>query len=271
MRWRCGSWEQWHPAAVCSASTRGQDRAGQDSAPVAPDPVLQPLLEPGHVCAAWPTARWPATAASCSTARGPRWAPRSTWRRAALTSRPSTPGRSWRAPGPVPLGTAHGPLVPEQATGRSTHPSTLAARSGKPRLPCMPCGLLVRAPRGGSKHERLPAASTPCCGARVSAASSALTAMPACALAQAHGVLMVVAWVFLLPISVAVARTCKGHDPLWFQAHRALGVRPACPARSQRPCCAHCTASPRPALPTLRVKQAARAPRAGRGCGERWP
>lgn len=43
---------------------------------------------------------------------------------------------------------------------------------------------------------------------------------------QAHGVLMVVAWVFILPISVAIARTCKGCDPLWFQLHRALGVSP---------------------------------------------
>ena len=44
---------------------------------------------------------------------------------------------------------------------------------------------------------------------------------------QAHGVLMVVAWVFILPISVAIARTCKGfRTPLWFHLHRALGVRP---------------------------------------------
>ena len=44
---------------------------------------------------------------------------------------------------------------------------------------------------------------------------------------QAHGVLMVVAWIFILPISVAVARTCKGlKTPLWFHLHRALGVRP---------------------------------------------
>lgn len=44
---------------------------------------------------------------------------------------------------------------------------------------------------------------------------------------QAHGVLMVVAWIFILPISVAVARTCKGfRTPLWFHLHRALGVRP---------------------------------------------
>ncbi|KAK9837455.1 hypothetical protein WJX81_003838 [Elliptochloris bilobata] len=41
----------------------------------------------------------------------------------------------------------------------------------------------------------------------------------------AHGVLMVVAWVFILPISVAVARTCKGfRTPLWFHVHRVLGV-----------------------------------------------
>lgn len=44
---------------------------------------------------------------------------------------------------------------------------------------------------------------------------------------QAHGVLMVVAWIFILPISVAIARTCKGfRTPLWFHLHRALGVRP---------------------------------------------
>ncbi len=160
-----------------------------------------------------------------------------------------------------------------QASNCTPHPG---ASTGKPRLPCMLCGLLVRAPRGGSARERLPVASTPCCSAHLSAAGSALSAMPMDALAQAHGVLMVVAWVFLLPVSVAVARTCKGHDPLWFQAHRALGVRPACPARPWRLCCAHCTALPRPALPTLRNEtsgaRAARWPRARRtqaaACGK---
>lgn len=44
------------------------------------------------------------------------------------------------------------------------------------------------------------------------------------AVVQAHGALMVVAWCFILPISVAVARTCRGLDPLWFNIHRALGV-----------------------------------------------
>lgn len=129
LRWRYGSCERWHPAPACSASSRSQDRAGQHSSSVAPGPVTQPLLQPGHVCAAWPTARWPATAASCSTARGPRWAPRSTWRRAALTSPPSTPGRSWRAPCFMPSGKAHGPLMPKRAIARLTLELALASRA----------------------------------------------------------------------------------------------------------------------------------------------
>jgi len=147
-----------------------------------------------------------------------------------------------------------------QASNCTPHPG---ASTGKPRLPCMLCGLLVRAPRGGSARERLPVASTPCCSAHLSAAGSALSAMPMDALAQAHGVLMVVAWVFLLPVSVAVARTCKGHDPLWC----------APPARPAPGACAARTAQPFPALrcPRSGMKQAARALRAGRGHGERRP
>jgi hypothetical protein len=45
--------------------------------------------------------------------------------------------------------------------------------------------------------------------------------------AQAHGVLMVVAVAVLLPISAAIARALRGTlgPRLWFEAHRALGVR----------------------------------------------
>ena len=43
---------------------------------------------------------------------------------------------------------------------------------------------------------------------------------------QAHGVLMVVSIVILLPISAAIARTMRGTwgPSLWFQLHRAFGV-----------------------------------------------
>lgn len=48
---------------------------------------------------------------------------------------------------------------------------------------------------------------------------------------QAHGVMMVVSLVFLLPISVAIAHSMRDTwgfgraKPLWFQVHRGANVR----------------------------------------------
>lgn len=48
---------------------------------------------------------------------------------------------------------------------------------------------------------------------------------------QAHGIVMALAWVLVVPASVVVARFCRRLDPLWFRIHRALG----CAGRGQRP------------------------------------
>ncbi|BDA51080.1 probable cytochrome b561, DM13 and DOMON domain-containing protein [Coccomyxa sp. Obi] len=55
--------------------------------------------------------------------------------------------------------------------------------------------------------------------------TSTVTATATSVFPVVHGIMMVVAWCMLLPISVVIARTCKHNwPPAWFQIHRALGV-----------------------------------------------
>lgn len=35
---------------------------------------------------------------------------------------------------------------------------------------------------------------------------------------------MLIGWGVLIPVGVAIARTCKAWDPMWFHLHRWLGV-----------------------------------------------
>jgi hypothetical protein len=42
---------------------------------------------------------------------------------------------------------------------------------------------------------------------------------------QVHGIIMVVAWGFVIPFGALVAGSLKAFDPLWFHIHRAVQVR----------------------------------------------
>ena len=68
---------------------------------------------------------------------------------------------------------------------------------------------------------------------------------------QAHGALMAVSFVVILPISVIIAATWRGapNSSAWFQAHRTIGVS----ASTGPYLTSSCSSCPRVALETHRI------------------